>query len=319
MGWNHTPIVLSVNVCIMISYPSKGESFPFKCAWGISMDFWLPYGYESKYKVWIKAPDPHMIHTPRSIPWSIPHDTARSIPLIHTPDPYPWSVPLSRWRKTDAGPNAAFYPNTASGLLTATPVATTVASTAASAASAASVLLLLVLLPLLVIFLPGAAATAVASAAAPAGPAPAAGSGSLPPCASGSWTNATSWLATSNTASAPWRLGRHVLVPLGASCTSIVALWLQFLLVLHCLARVELDQARNTPLSSFTAIAGKPAQIACPDPYPDPYPFHTRSIPEPSHATGNANMKVRFYYYFYCCCCFYFYSYYYYCYYYCYY
>ena len=113
--------------------------------------------------------------------------------MIHTPDPYPWSVPLSRWRT-----NAAFYPNTA----TATPVATTVVSTAASAASAASVLLLL---PLLVIFLPGAAA-AVASAAAPAGPAPAAGADSLPPCASGSWTNATSWLATSNTASAPWTL-----------------------------------------------------------------------------------------------------------------
>ena len=40
--------------------------------------------------------------------------------------------------------------------------------------------------------------------------------GSLPPCASGSWTNATSWVATSN-ASAPWRLVRLVLVPLGAS------------------------------------------------------------------------------------------------------
>ena len=26
------------------------------------------YGYESKYKVWIKALDPHTIHTPRSIP-----------------------------------------------------------------------------------------------------------------------------------------------------------------------------------------------------------------------------------------------------------
>ena len=26
------------------------------------------YGYESKYKVWIKAPNPHTIHTPRSIP-----------------------------------------------------------------------------------------------------------------------------------------------------------------------------------------------------------------------------------------------------------
>ena len=50
------------------------------------------YGYESKYKVWIKALDPHTIHTPRSIPWSIPHDTAWSIPLIHTPDPYPFLV-----------------------------------------------------------------------------------------------------------------------------------------------------------------------------------------------------------------------------------
>ena len=146
--------------------------------------------------------------------------------MIHTLDPYPWSIPLSRWRKTDAGPNAAFYPNTASGPRTATPVATPVATTAASAASAAPLppllllLLLLLLLPLLVIFLPGAAATAVASAAAPAGPAPAAGAGSLPPCASGSWTNATSWLATSNIASAPWRLVRPVLVPLGASCTS---------------------------------------------------------------------------------------------------
>ena len=146
--------------------------------------------------------------------------------MIHTLDPYPWSIPLilSRWRKTDAGPNAAFYPNTAFGPRTATPVATT-------AASAASVLLLL---PLLVIFLPGAAATAVASAAAPAGPAPAAGAGSLPPCASGSWTNATSWLATSNITSAPWRLVRLVLVLL-------VALWLQPLLFLLCLARVELD------------------------------------------------------------------------------
>ena len=132
--------------------------------------------------------------------------------LIHTRDPYPWSIPLFRWRKTDAGRNAVFYPHTASGPRTATPVATT----AASAASPASVLLLL---PLLVIFLPGAAATAVASAAAPAGPAPAAGAGSLPPCASGSWTNATSWLATSNIASAPWRRVRRVLVPLSASCT----------------------------------------------------------------------------------------------------
>ena len=140
------------------------------------------------------------IHTLIHTPWYC---------MIHTLDPYPWSVPLSRWRKTHAGPNAAFYPNTASGPRTATPVATTVATTVAStAASAASVLMLLLLLPLLVIFLPGAAATAVASAAAPAGPAPAAGADSLPPSASSSWTKATSWLATSNTANAPWRLVR---------------------------------------------------------------------------------------------------------------
>ena len=101
--------------------------------------FWpsiFPYGCGYKYKAWIKVPGPHTIHTPWSIPRSIPHDTAWSIPEIHTPDPYPWSVPLSRWRKTDAGPNAAFYPNTTSGPRTATPVATTVVSTAASAASA---------------------------------------------------------------------------------------------------------------------------------------------------------------------------------------
>ena len=123
------------------------------------------YGYESKYKVWIKAPNPHTIHTPRSIPWSIPCGTAWSIPLIHTPDPYPFLIEER--------------------LMLA-------------------LLLLLLLLPLLVIFLPGAAAAAaaVASAAAPAGPALAAGAGSLPPCASGSWTNATSWVATSNIASA---------------------------------------------------------------------------------------------------------------------
>ena len=51
-------------------------------------------------------------------------------------------------------------------------------------------------------------------------PAPAAGAGSLPPCASGSWRPATSWLATSNIASAPWRLVRPVLVPQGASSSS---------------------------------------------------------------------------------------------------
>ena len=53
------------------------------------------YGYESKYKVWIKArthtrsipPDPYLdpypvvLHDP--YPWS-----------INTPDPYPWSIPL---------------------------------------------------------------------------------------------------------------------------------------------------------------------------------------------------------------------------------
>ena len=240
-------------------------------------------------------PYPMILHDP--YPWSIP--------LIHTPDPYPFLVeerlmldPMLLFILILLLVFVLLLPLLLPLLLLLPPLP-------ALAASAASVLLLL---PLLVIFLPGAAATAVASAAAPAGPAPAAGAGSLPPCASGSWTNATSWLATSNTASAPWRLVRPVLVPLGASCTSIVALWLQFLLFLLCLARVELDQTRNTPLSSFTAIAGQPAQIACPDPYPDPYPFHTRSIPEPSHATTNANMKVRFYYYFYCCCCFYSYS-----------
>ena len=257
-------------------------------------------GYESKYKAWIKAPDPHTIHTPRSIPWSIPHDTAWSIPLIHTPDPYPFLVE----ERLMLALFLFFILILLLVLVLLLPLLLPLflllpplPPLAAFAASAASVLVLLLLLPLLVIFLPGAAATAVASAAAPAGPAPAAGADSLPPCASGSWTNATSWLATSNTASAPWTLVRPVLVPLGASCTSIVALWLQFLLFLLCLARVELDQTRNTPPSSFTAIAGKPAQIACPDPYPDPYPFHTRSIPEPSHATTNANMKVRFYCY----------------------
>ena len=58
--------------------------------------------------------------------------------MIHILDPYPWSIPLSRWRKTDAGPNAAFYPNTASGPRTATPVATTVATTVAQPMNVAS-------------------------------------------------------------------------------------------------------------------------------------------------------------------------------------
>ena len=174
---------MAISGCDWLEVPTIYKAYFLGLCKRISPQNMALYGYESKYKVWIKAPDPHTIHTPRSIPWSIPHDTAWSIPLIHTPDPYPWSVPLSRWRKTDAGPNAAFYSNNASGPRTATPVATTVVSNAASAASAASVLLLL---PLLVIFLPGPAATAVASAAATAGPAPAAGADSLPPCAPGS-------------------------------------------------------------------------------------------------------------------------------------
>ena len=45
------------------------------------------YGCKSKYKVWIKGPGPHAIHTPRSIPRSIPHCAIRSIPH----DPYPQS------------------------------------------------------------------------------------------------------------------------------------------------------------------------------------------------------------------------------------
>ena len=168
-------------------------------------------------------PYPMILHDP--YPWSIP--------LIHTPDPYPFLV---EERLMLALMLLFLLILLLVLVLLHTPVATTVVlllpplpPLAASAASAASVLLLL--LPLLVIFLPGAAATAVASAAAPAapaGPASAAGADSLPPCASGSWTNATNWLATSNTASAPWTLVRPVLVPLGASCASIVALWLQF-------------------------------------------------------------------------------------------
>ena len=45
------------------------------------------HGCKSKYKVWIKGPGPHAIHTPRSIPRSIPHCAIRSIPH----DPYPQS------------------------------------------------------------------------------------------------------------------------------------------------------------------------------------------------------------------------------------
>ena len=138
---------------------------------------------------------------------SRPRAHTRSIPpgpyldpypmILH--DPYPWSIPLSRWRKTAAGPNAAFYPNTASGPRTATAVATT-----ASAASALllllssssqelllllSLLLLLLLVPLLVLVHFLRVLLVVGQMQ-------------------------TSWLATSNIASAPWRLVRPVLVPL---------------------------------------------------------------------------------------------------------
>ena len=87
------------------------------------------YGYESKYKVWIKAPKLHTIHTPRSILWSIP--------LIHTPDPYPFLV---EERLMLALTMLFILIYTASGRRTATPIATTVASdsTAASTASAAA-------------------------------------------------------------------------------------------------------------------------------------------------------------------------------------
>ena len=71
------------------------------------------YGYELKYKILIKVSDPCTIYIfdlyfdpypiilHNSYPWSIR--------LIHTPDPYPF---LSRWKKTDAGPNATFYAHT---------------------------------------------------------------------------------------------------------------------------------------------------------------------------------------------------------------
>ena len=169
---------------------------------------------------------------------------------------------------------------TASGRRTATPIATTVASTAASTASAAA-----------------AAAT----------------NSDYPPrsccycsCWScsrcwcwltfsvcfGSWTNVTSWLATRNIASAPWRLVRPVLLPLGAYCTSSGAM-------------------TTTPSVSTLPGTCRTKKAWCPDPYPDPDPFHAWSISEPSHATTSANMKVRICYYF-CCCflrylCFYFY------------
>ena len=110
--------------------------------------------------------------------------------MIHTLDPYPWSIPLSHWRKTDA----------------------------------LMLLFILILLLVLVLLLTrcyycccycccyccyyccyyrcyccfSCLRCLRAAAAAPAGPALAAGAGSLLSCASGSWTNATSWVATTN-------------------------------------------------------------------------------------------------------------------------
>ena len=174
--------------------------------------------------------------------------------LIHTLDPYPRSIPLSRWRKTDAGLNDAFYPNIYCfwSSYWATPIATTVASTAASTASAA------------------AAAAATTSDYPPR-------SCCYCSCWScsrcwcwlmfsvcfGCWTNVTSWLATRNIASAPWRLVRPVLLPLGAYCTSSEVLWLQVLLFLLCLARVELKKHGvliHTPIQTRSM----------PGPYPNP-------------------------------------------------
>ena len=235
---------------------------------------------------------------PRTHTRSIPPDPYLDPYPVVLHDPYPWSIPLSHWRKTDAGPNAAFYPNTASGPRTATPVATpvaatvattvattgaTIVATAASAASAASVLLLLLLLlllPLLVIFLPGAAATAVASVAAPAGPALAAGAGSLPPCASGSWTNATSWVATTNIASAPWRLVRPVLVPLGASCTSSGAMFTTpsvSALPGTCRTRLDLEYPALFFHSHSVKAGLYSVSRSIPRSIPVPYPIHTRT------------------------------------------
>ena len=156
--------------------------------------------------------DPYsMIHTPIHTPWYC---------MIHTLDPYPFLLEEGLMLALMLLFNlilllvlVLLLPLLLPLFLLLPPLPP-LPPLAASFASVASVLLLLLLLlPLLVISLPGAAATAVASAAAPAGP-PAAGADSLPPCASGSWTNATSWLATSNTASAPWTLVRLGLVPL---------------------------------------------------------------------------------------------------------
>ena len=187
--------------------------------------------------------------------------------MIHTLDPYPWSIPLSHWRKIDAGPNAVFYPNTASGPRTATPVATPIATTvttvATIAASAASVLLLL-LLPLLVIFLPGAAAAAVASAAAPAGPALA----------------ATSWVATSNIASAPWRLVRPVLVPLGASCTSSGAMITSpSVSALSGTCRTRLDLKYPALFLHSHSVKAGPESVSRSIPVPYPNPVTPQQMP----------------------------------------
>ena len=79
-------------------------------------------------------------------------------------------------------------------------------------------------MPLLVIFLLGTAATAVVFAAAPAGPAPAAGVDLFPSCASGSWTNVTSWLATSNIVGIPWKLVKPVLILLDTSSNAMITI-----------------------------------------------------------------------------------------------
>ena len=124
-------------------------------------------------------PYPMILHDP--YPWSIP--------LIHTPDPYPFLVE----ERLMLALMLLFILLLLLVLVLLLPLLLVLPLFLLLPPLAASVPPLL-LLPLLVIFLPGAAATAVASAAAPAGPAPAAGADSLPPCASGSWTNATSWL-----------------------------------------------------------------------------------------------------------------------------
>ena len=74
-----------LNLCQSIYVPIKGQPGS-SCGVLIAEE----YGSGYKYKAWIKVPGPHTIHTPWSIPRSIPHDTAWSIPLIHTLDPYPF-------------------------------------------------------------------------------------------------------------------------------------------------------------------------------------------------------------------------------------